>query len=174
MKRKCVRPSSQCRSLDSKHKKLSHLPSCLVVYWKVTWLITSQVLWWLLPSRSREGTPSWYCLNIFSKAELKEKRSTDMSTTSSEHFQVQGNSKWGVNGATTSPGPWTPLISALNIFIALWQEMLQVHNREATFNIPSPAPSLPFYPQPSLADGLKTLILGPICFTCFPFLDSFI
>lgn len=75
----------------------------------------SQAFRLFLP-RSREDTPC-YIILFFSKVELKEKRSTDMSTTSSEpRLKVSGNSQWSVNGTKASPGPWKPLIAPLTLW----------------------------------------------------------
>ena len=102
--------------------------SCLVLFWKVTWLEEEQP--WVpgsFPPRSREGGHARVILSRFFPPKLKDKRSTDMSTTSSEPWlKSSGSSQWSVNGTTTSPGPWKPLIAALTLltFWALWHEML--------------------------------------------------
>lgn len=63
-------------------------------------------------SREAGRTHQSIVITFFSKVELKEKRSTDMLTTSSEpRLKVSGNSQWSINGTTTSPGPWKPLVA---------------------------------------------------------------
>lgn len=152
----CVCPSTKvlCQAVDMKQLPYALLPRLVLEGNLAGRGTASQGLQLSLP----RGT-LFFC--FFFQSELKENRSTDTSTTSSEPKQKgAGSFQWGIDGTTASPGPWEPLLTQQTLW-PLSHVMLKVHWEKLrvtsqNYHLSSLSP---FFL--SLGEGSHTLIPGP-------------
>lgn len=153
----------KCRVLDSKQETGPLCSLALSYFGRLLGWKKSSQKFRLFLQRYREDTPR-YIILFFSKVKLKEKRSTDMSTTSSEpRLRGSGNSQWSIDGTIASPGPWKPPIAPLTLWPSEHSDTRCFKSTQRSY-IKHPintstSPSLPSFLL--LAEGLKTLIQGP-------------
>lgn len=139
---------------------------CLVLFFGrffFGWKKISQEFRLLLP-RSRENAP-FQNDSLFLQS-WEGKRSTDMSTTALKpRLWRSRNSQWSINGTTV-------LVRGLHWSLHYPYDLYSTLIRDADkstlkLQLTSPSPSLPLHHPsfssffPALAEGLKTLILGP-------------
>lgn len=74
-----------------------------------------------------------------------------------------GNSQWSLNGTTTSPGPWKPLVAPLTLWPSEHSDMRRPH-REATLKTPL---ALTLHPSFPLWLRVEDFDLGPTAFLGF-------